>query len=433
MFNKKTALTLSASALLVLTACGGGNDTEEGEGLEGATGEPDQLTVWTWDPNFNVRALEIAEETYKEDNPEFELNIVENSQDDVIQRLNTSLSSGVETGLPNIVFIEDYRAQSFLNSYPGSFVPLEEYYNVEDFADYKTKAGTYEDEVYNVPFDSGVTGLYVRTDILEEAGYTLEDVTDITWDEYVEIGKDVTEKTGIKWMTNDHNDLGIIRVMMQSSGVWLTEEDGQTPYITENESLRLGFETYKELFDSGAMNVHNDWDQFLQAFNNGEVATVPTGNWITPSITAEDSQSGDWAIAPIPRQTIEGSVNASNLGGSSIYVLNIDNNELAGEFLGSTFGSDVDFYQELATQINAIGAYEPAAEGEAYQVESEFFGGQMVNSNFAEWTQEIPEVEFGENTYAIEDILAVALQDYLNGADLNDVLESAQQQAESSL
>lgn len=433
MFNKKTALTLSASALLVLTACGGGSDTEEGEELEGATGEPNQLTVWTWDPNFNVRALEIAEETYKEDNPDFDLNIVPNSQDDVIQRLNTSLSSGVETGLPNIVFIEDYRAQSFLNSYPGSFVPLEEYYNVEDFADYKTKAGTYEDEVYNVPFDSGVTGLYVRTDILEEAGYTLEDVTDITWDEYVEIGKDVTEKTGIKWMTNDHNDLGIIRVMMQSSGVWLTEEDGQTPYITENESLRLGFETYKELFDSGAMNVHNDWDQFLQAFNNGEVATVPTGNWITPSITAEDSQSGDWAIAPIPRQTIEGSVNASNLGGSSIYVLNIDNNELAGEFLGSTFGSDVDFYQELATQINAIGAYEPAAEGEAYQVESEFFGGQMVNSNFAEWTQEIPEVEFGENTYAIEDILAVALQDYLNGADLNDVLESAQQQAESSL
>ncbi|MFC6465314.1 ABC transporter substrate-binding protein, partial [Marinilactibacillus sp. GCM10026970] len=362
MFNKKTALTLSASALLVLTACGGGsgNDTEEGEELEGATGEPNQLTVWTWDPNFNVRALEIAEETYKEDNPEFDLNIVENSQDDVIQRLNTSLSSGVETGLPNIVFIEDYRAQSFLNSYPGSFVPLEEYYNLDDFADYKTKAGTYEGEVYNVPFDSGVTGLYVRTDILEEAGYTLEDVTDITWDEYVEIGIDVTEQTGVKWMTNDHSDLGIIRVMMQSSGVWLTEEDGQTPYIADNESLKLGFETYKELFDSGAMNVHNDWDQFLQAFNNGEVVTVPTGNWITPSITAEDSQSGDWAIAPIPRQTIEGSVNASNLGGSSIYVLNIDNNELAGEFLGATFGSDVDFYQELATQINAISAFEPA-------------------------------------------------------------------------
>ncbi|WP_208560004.1 ABC transporter substrate-binding protein [Marinilactibacillus kalidii] len=433
MFNKKTALTLGASALLVLTACGNGDSANEGEESEGASGEPNELTVWTWDPNFNVRALEIAEEHYKQDNPDFELEIVENSQDDVIQKLNTSLSSGVETGLPNIVFIEDYRAQSFLSSYPGSFVPLEEYYNTDDFADYKIKAGTYEDEVFNVPFDSGVTGLYVRTDLLEEAGYTLEDVTDITWDEYVEIGKDVTEKTGVKWMTNDHNDLGIIRVMMQSSGVWLTEEDGETPYITDNESLKLGFETYKELFESGVMNVHNDWDQFLQAFNNGEVATVPTGNWITPSITAEDSQSGDWAIAPIPRQTIEGSVNASNLGGSSIYVLNIDNNELAGEFLGATFGSDVDFYQDLATEINAIGAYEPAAEGEAYQVESEFFGGQMVNKNFAEWTQEIPEVEFGGSTYEIEDILAVSLQDYLNGADLDEVLEKAQQQAESGM
>jgi len=221
--------------------------------------------------------------------------------------------------------------------------------------------------------------------------------------------------------------------MIQSSGEWYTEEDGVTPNITDNEPLRIAFEKYKEMYDAGIMTSHNGWDQLLQNVNGGQVATSPTGNWFTPSITQEESQSGDWAVVPYPRQDIEGSVNASNLGGSSIYVMNVDGKEQAAEFLSATFGSDVDFYQDLATEIGAVGAYEPAHDGEGYASEVEYFDGQQINQNFAEWTQQIPEVEFGIHTYAIEDILAVALQDYLGGADLNDVLENAQQQAESSL
>lgn len=445
MVNKKAYLALSASALLLLAACGNGNgtgdvddngngDAANGDDFEGVTDDPTELTVWTWDPNFNVVALEMAEERYQEDNPDFSLNIVENSQEDVVQRLNTSLSSGVETGLPNIVFIEDYRAPSFLNSYEGSFYALGDYYETEDFADYKLAAGTHEDNVYNVPFDTGVTGLYVRTDYLEEAGYSLDDLQDLTWEEYIEIGEDVYEQTGISWITNDHGDLGLMRIMMQSTGVWWTdEEDGVTPFIEGNESLRLAFENYKQMVDSGIMNVHNEWDQFIQTFNNGEVVTVPTGNWINASIMQAEDQSGDWGIAPIPRQSLDDSVNASNLGGSSIYVLDVESKELAAEFLAATFGSDVDFYQDLLVDIGAMGAYEPATEGEAYEYEAEFYGGQQIYQDLAEWTQEIPEVEFGQRTYEIQDILAVALQDYLGGADLDDVLENAQSQAESAM
>ncbi|GAA0365252.1 sugar ABC transporter substrate-binding protein [Alkalibacterium iburiense] len=441
MISKRNFLALGASALLLLAACGngGGNGNGNGDGnadgddFEGASDDPQELTVWTWDPNFNVVALEMAEEIYQEENPDFSLNIVENSQEDVVQRLNTSLSSGVETGLPNIVFIEDYRAPSFLNSYEGSFLPLQDHFNVDDFAEYKIAAGTHDGNVYNIPFDSGVTGNYVRTDYLEEAGYTLEDLEDITWDEYIDIGIDVYEQTGISWITNDHSDLGIMRIMLQSAGVWWTEEDGVTPYIVDNEPLRKSFEYYKEMFDAGIMNVHNEWDQFIQAFNNGDVVTVPTGNWISASITQEESQSGNWGIAPIPRMDIEESVNASNLGGSSIYVMNLDDNDLAIDFLVSTFGSDVQFYQDILVEIGAVGAFEPAAAGEAYEYESEFYGGQQIYQDLAEWTQEIPEVDFGQRTYEIQDILSVALQDYIGGADLDDVLENAQQQAESSM
>ncbi len=46
---------------------------------------------------------------------------------------------------------------------------------------------------------------------------------------------------------------------------------------------------------------------------------------------------------------------------------------------------------------------------------------------------EIPQVNYGAHTYVIEDILAVALQDYLKGKDLDKVLEDAQKQAEQQV
>lgn len=45
--------------------------------------------------------------------------------------------------------------------------------------------------------------------------------------------------------------------------------------------------------------------------------------------------------------------------------------------------------------------------------------------------EEIPQVDYGMNTYGIEDILAAEIQNYLNGKSLEDVLADAQSQAEA--
>ena len=38
---------------------------------------------------------------------------------------------------------------------------------------------------YSLPFDSGVTGWFYRSDILGEAGYTHDDLVDITWEKFM--------------------------------------------------------------------------------------------------------------------------------------------------------------------------------------------------------------------------------------------------------
>lgn len=426
----KKILALLLVSMLVLAACSGTKTKDTSSKAK----DTNELTVWAWDPNFNIKAMNLAKDAYKSVNPDVKIKVVENAQADIVQKLNTSLSSGTTKGLPNIVLIEDYRAQSFLKAYPDMFYDLSKTFKADDFAPYKISPTSLNGKNYGLPFDTGVTGLYIRTDYLEKAGLSAADLKDMDWNKYIEVGKKIKAATGKDMLTQDPKDLGLIRMMIQSSGSWYLKKDGVTPDLANNQALKEAFKTYKELMDANIVKPVSDWSQFVAGFNSGDVASVPTGNWITPSIKNEKSQAGKWTVLPLPKQSgISNSVNASNLGGSSWYVLNVPGKEKAAEFLGKTFGSNVDFYQTLVKEVGAIGTYKPASEGDAYKAADDFFAGQKTITDFASWTEQIPQVNYGLHTYAIEDILAVSLQDYLKGKDLDKVFSDAQKQAEEQI
>jgi len=430
---KKRLLFAFVSMLLMLavSACSGNSGADN---TGGSSGSGKEITVWAWDPNFNIAALQLAKEKYEAKHPDVKVNIVEYAQNDIVQKLNTGLNSGTTKGLPNIVLIEDYRAQNFLQAYPDAFRDMSDVIKPADFAEYKIGPTSLDGKQYGVPFDSGATGLYVRTDYLKQAGFTVDDLTNIDWNRYIEIGKKVKEKTGKDMLTQDPNDLGLIRMMAQSAGTWYLKDDGKTPNLADNPVIKEALETYKALFDANIVKMNSDWSQFLAAINNGDVATVPTGNWITPSIKAEASQSGKWAVVPTPRlANSKESVNASSLGGSSWYVLNMDGQDTAANFLAETFGSDAELYSQMLDKVGVIGSLKAASSGDAYDKSDDFFNGQKIYADFAKWTEEVPKVNYGLHTYAIEDILVVEVQNYLNGKDVDSVIRDAQAQAESQL
>src|SRR5699024_4135774 len=141
-------------------------------------------------------------------------------QDDIVQKLNTTLSSNSVEGLPNIVLIEDYKIQGYLESYQDAFADLDDIVDDSKFADYKLAVTKGDGKNYGVPFDSGVAALFYRLDLFEEAGFTQDDLENITWEEFTDMGVAVEEKTGVKMMTLDPSDIGQIRIMMQSAGAW---------------------------------------------------------------------------------------------------------------------------------------------------------------------------------------------------------------------
>lgn len=420
--------SLLGSSVFLLAACSNGDDKTSDSGKK----DNSELVAWAWDPTYNIKALEEADKVYEPDKEN--LKIVSSSQEDVVQKLNTALSANNKDGLPSIVLIEDYRAQGFLKSYPDAFEDLSDIVKKDDFAEYKFPSISNDGKVYGIPFDSGVTGMYYRSDLLKEAGYEEDALKDITWDDYIKIAKDVKEETGKAMLTVDPSDLGLVRVMMQSAGSWYTDKDGKVD-IENNDALKAGLKVFASLIKDGISEPVAGWDAGVEAVNTGKVASTVTGSWYSSSIKQAEDQTGKWHIAPTPKLSdIKGSANASNLGGSSWYVLKgVGDTEKAKAFMKDTFASSKPLMETLTKEIGLVSTLKAAKETPIYQEPVEFYGDQKVYADFSTWMNDVPAVNYGQDTYAIETVMSEYAQQIINGDDIDKVLKDAQKQVEASV
>ena len=83
------------------------------------------LTVWTWDPNFNIYAINKAAELYAADGHEvFHVDITEIESQDIETKLTTIANAGELDALPDIFLIQDASFQKFAQNYPEIFTDL---------------------------------------------------------------------------------------------------------------------------------------------------------------------------------------------------------------------------------------------------------------------------------------------------------------------
>ena len=163
----KKLLAVALIALMALTAVFA-NGAKESAPAE----KTNTLTVWAWDPNFNIPALLEAEKIYQETHPDFKLNIVENPSKDIEVKFVTADQAGDYSTLPDIFLMQDNSYQKFIANYPGIFTTLDNSgINFNDFAAGKSAMSTANGKHYGVPFDNGAVIMPIRTDIIAKAGY----------------------------------------------------------------------------------------------------------------------------------------------------------------------------------------------------------------------------------------------------------------------
>ncbi|MBU3188132.1 extracellular solute-binding protein [Clostridium bowmanii] len=414
---KKKILSIMLASVLVLGGCGKAATPEATKPTEVAKSPVAQtVTVWAWDKNFNIPIMQDAAKIYSADHPNVTIKVVDYAKADVETKLQTGLVAGAADSLPDITLVEDYNAQKYLTSYPGKFADLTATVKSSDFAKYKVDAVSLDGKTYAVPFDSGVSGMFYRTDILAKAGYKPADMKDITWDQFIKIGKDVKTKTGKAMISMDvYNDAAILREMIQSCGQWYFDKDGKVT-MANNQSLIDAVTKYKEIQDAGIVKNTVGWGDWVASMNKGDVATVNTGVWIMGSIKAATDQSGKWAVAAFPRLATSNSVNATNLGGSSWYVLNDSKNkDVAIDFLKTVYAGNNDFFQKILVERGAVGTYLPSQTGTAYSAGDKFFGDQEVFQDFSGWMKKIPGVSYGSYAAEGDQAIMAQMKDILSG------------------
>ena len=397
-------------------------------------GGDETLTVWCWDPNFNIYAMQQAEKIYQADHPNFKLDIQENVYSDIETKLITAANSGDYSTLPDIFLMQDYSYHKNVANFPDVFTELTDSgIDFSQFSAGKLADSTVDGKNYGVPFDNGATIMAIRSDIVEEAGLTTDDFNNITWSQFMELAKTVKEKTGTPMLTTSGGS-ELVLEMLQSAGN-SPIVDGEVK-IADNEVLAKAVETYAELVNEGYMTEYTDWDKYIASMNNGEAAGVINGCWIMSSIQAAEDQSGKWTIVDMPAlDDVEGATNYANCGGASWAVSsNCKNTELAYDFLNSTFGGSVELYDDLLVNAGAIASYLPAAESDVYQEASDFYGGQKVYADIVDYASKVPAFDCGayysDVRSALTDVVTNVVQD---GADVAAELQNAQDTVEFNI
>lgn len=417
------AMTLS------LAACGGNGGGETAADANATSTDENTLTVAAWDASFNIPALKAAEADYRENvNPDFKLEIKEQSgSTDVETAITTAGSAHNYETLPDIVLFQDHYIKQFVANYPEAWQDVNDAdIKWEDFSAEKLDYSTIDGVHYGVPVDAGAVVTAYRVDLLKECGYTIDDLTGITWDKFIEIGKVVKEKTGkyLMCMDGDGNDL--VYIMLQAEG-GSQFKDGK-PYIVKNETLVKVVETIVKMANEGVLLLTNSWSDYTDtAIQGDQVAGVMNGNWILPTIQKVTENSGKWEITTMP--TLNGEEGYASNGGSSLYLTaNCKKTELAKDFLAYTFGGSTVTYDGALKDGGVISTYAPAGASELYNEGVEYFNNTPIYSQIVEMSTHVKIIEQSDYHYTARSYLASAIVNVINGADLMTELQGAEDQ-----
>lgn len=413
-----------------------GDAADDGtEVVEGSAGDDNTLTVWTWDPNFNIYAINKAAEIYAKDHEGFKVEVSEIQSDDIESRITTAVNAGDLSTLPDIFLMQDNSFQKYVSFYPDVFTDLTDSgIDFSQFSSAKVAYSTVEGQNYGIPFDNGAVVNCIRTDILEEAGYTIDDFTDITWSDYMEKAKVVLEKTGVPMLTAQAGSPDQVMMMLQSCGASLFNEDGSAN-IVGNEALKEIIEDYAQMVKDGTLVEVTDWDQYISSLNSGTAASAMNGCWIMASVQMAEDQAGKWGMTNMPKlDKAANATNYSNNGGSSWAISsNCQNVDLAVEFMNATFAGSNELYDDVISK-GALATWAPAGESEAYQQPVDFYGGDAVYAKIVDFATKTPSNATGSFYYDARDAVGAALSNITQtGADIDSELQTAQETLEFSM
>ncbi len=318
---------------MVFFAAGGKEQAAPADGTE--------LSFWTFQ-DLHMSFYEKMAKMWNEENPDrkiiFKPEVL--PFEDMHTKLLVSLQAG--TGAPDMVDIEIGKYPNFLKG-NVQLVPLNDVIDpVRDkFVTARLDIYSKDGQNYGLPFHVGASVIFYNTEILDAAGIDPYDIK--TWDDYMEAGKIVKQKTGKPMATVEVNGQWSFWPLIAERGSDLVDADGNV--ILDNEANIKTLQYLKDLLNSGvavaAPGGNHHAEEYYGFMNDGGAASMWMPMWYMNRFTDYmPDLSGKILILPMPRWTADGKRSAG-MGGTGTSVTNQARDvELAKDFLMFAKGSE---------------------------------------------------------------------------------------------
>lgn len=412
---KKRTLTgvlaaMAVSAALVLTGCGTAGPDPEASGAPAVK----KLTVWAFDSKTPPKLEEGFTAAY----PDYDLEIVQIPAGDIVQRLVVALQGG--SGLPDVVQLPLREAGGLLRT--GQFLDLTaELEPLKDDFPEGILLGN-NGQLNTFTMGPGNMGLWVNRAALE--GYGLEIPEDPTWDDIVDVARDLKEASGgtsyLFIQPPGSAGFNYYNAFFQSrGGIWWSDEG---ELVADRD---LAVETLEWMVDldkeglvyKGIWTDPSWWDAIRAHTIVGWGMNFGVGSSNLQQNVPE--QSGEWQLVTWPKWDPNGEQLTGAYGGSLYAGLASAANKQGAKDLIMWWLSD----EGLKAQQDTLGlvAYNPAAEVLDLERTDPYFGDQTVIKDLGSVPYpEFQYINWSQTTAALTVAVDKAFSGELSPADAID-------------
>ncbi len=388
-----SAVGLGAAATVAACSPAAQQDAPAGDGTGG---EQRTVTLRLWDEQV-AEAYRVSFEAFTEANPDIRVETTLVAYADYFTKLRTDVAGG---NADDLFWINGSYIQPYIDN--GNLVEIGSAFDaqrgdwIQPAVEQYTSGGT----LWGVPqLTDGGIAIYYNAELLEQAGLTPEDLTDLTWvpgggdgDTFLPVLQRLTvdaqgrrgDEEGFdgsdpgSWGYSAAQDLqGIYYNFVGSAGGQFQQPDGT--FVFDSPEGRDAFSYVVDLINThqvspAASNTNDNGDFTRDQFLQGKIALFQSGIYNLKNVA--DGADFEWGIVPIP---------AGPAGRVSV----VNNIVVAGNAAAADTEAATRVLQWLgsaegASYIGAEGAALPAVTG-AQQSFSDYWAEQDVDpSQFAE-------------------------------------------------
>lgn len=313
---------IGAVATLGLAACSGGATPAESGGPVDGKGKT--LTVWIMkgtNPDASAFYDEVSKEFKKETGADVKIEEVQWA--DAHDRFVTAIAGGTT---PDVAETGTTWTAEFADA--GALLPIGKYVDAEkglndDLVEGLKVAGTYDKELYGMPWYAGVRSLVYRADVFKELGLKAPE----NWDDIVKAGEAIkaAHPDMLPFPVPGDAEFQVYPWVWGAGGEVATEKGGTWTSELDSAKSQAGIQFYTDLatkhgFSSPGATTWKETD-LRDAFSKGNVAMMLSGSWTPKSlIEANPELDGKVGAAVIPGE--KGGIAPSVLGGSHLSIFN---------------------------------------------------------------------------------------------------------------